>query len=89
MNANVTITKGNNKFEFYVKENTKNQFHKFYVIIKQTTKMNEFDIEDFVTTYKCVCPNSQTEHSAIHYAGKKYLRGWNNKARLGKDNPLN
>lgn len=85
----LTIQKGDNKFEFFIVENTKGQFHKYDVLIKQTTNMSEFDMDDFVTTYKCVCPNSQTEHSAIHYAGKKYLKDWNNKARLGKDNPIN
>lgn len=88
MEANVTITKGYHKFEFFVKQNTKSYNHKYTVVIRQTTKMDEFGLDDFITTYTCACPNSQTEDSAIHYAGKKYLKDWDTRARLGKDNPI-
>lgn len=64
----------------------------FVVFIHQTTKVNDLegceDFEDFQCTYKCVCLNSPTEHSALHYAGKKYIKDWNIRHRIGKDFPL-
>lgn len=82
--ATLQVKKDNHVFDFNVFRDNVG----FVVTIRQTTDLTEIGEDEFKTTYKCACPHSQTEHDAIHYAGRKYLKGWNYRARLGKDNPL-
>jgi hypothetical protein len=60
----------------------------YYVLVKQVTDMSEFGEDDFYMTYKINAVNCATEHSAIHYAGKKLIKNWNRYARIGKDHPV-
>ena len=64
----------------------------YVVLINQTTKVSNIegceDFEDFKCTFKCVCLTSPTEHAALHFAGKKYIKNWNLQHRIGKDFPL-
>ncbi len=84
----LNIKKGDNEFNFNVVERKSGLEKEYTVYIKQTTDMSEFDMDNFVVVYKCVCIGAPSESAAIHRAGKKYLKNWNTKARIGKDNPL-
>jgi len=92
--ATLKFKTGNTTFEMIVNQANGYSKHKseFVVIINQTTKVNDLegceDLQDFKCTFKCVCINSPTEHSALHFAGKKYIKNWNQKHRIGKDYPL-
>ena len=88
--ATLKFQVGNSDFEMIVKQANGNS--EYVVFINQKTKVNDLegceDCEDFKCTYKCVCINSPTEHSALHFAGKKYIKNWNLHHRIGKDYPL-
>lgn len=70
---------GDSTFDFKVCRNNGG----FVVYIKQTTVFEGDD--DFVVNYRHTCKYARTEHDAIHEAGQKYLKRWNDKARIGKD----
>ena len=94
--ATLKFQTGDTSFEMVVKQAVgkgyKNQKSEYAVFIHQTTKVNELegceDCEDFKCTFKCVCMTSPTEHAALHFAGRKYIKDWNPKHRIGKDYPL-
>lgn len=83
-NAVLRVEKENHIFDFSVRRDNVG----FMVFLKQTTDLSEIKEQPFLITYKCSCKFARTEHAAIHETGRKYLKGWNNRARLGKDNPL-
>ena len=88
--ATLKFTTGHHIFTLEVKQAKGYYKHKseYVVFINQKTDMSDLGEKDFECTYKCVCLNSPTEHSALHYAGKKYIKNWNSKHRIGKDYPL-
>lgn len=92
--ATLKFQTGNTSFEMVVKQakGYSCKSSEYVVYIKQTTKVNDIEgceeCEDFKCTYKCVCLDSPTEHSAIHFAGRKYIKNWNTRHRIGKDYPL-
>lgn len=83
--ATLKIKNGDHTFNFSVYRDNVG----FVVFLKQTTKVSYLegceDMEDFECTYKCVCHHSKSEHSAISYAGEKYIKNWNKRGRIGKD----
>ena len=94
--ATLKFQTGNTTFEMQVNQAVnagyKNQKSEYVVFIQQTTRVNDLegceDCEDFKCTYKCVCFHSPTEEAALHYAGKKYIKNWNTRHRVGKDFPF-
>ena len=86
--ATLTAKTGDHTFNFSVYRDNVG----FVVFLKQTTSFNNTegleDLEDCNIIYKCVCHYSKTEHSAIHLAGEKYIKNWNKKGRIGKDNMI-
>ena len=64
----------------------------FVVKLTQTTSFKNVsgleDMENAVIVYKSVCHHSKTEHSAIHRTGEKYIKNWDKRGRIGKDNMI-
>lgn len=91
-----TFEKGDTTFTLTVTQFQHNKFKyqksEFCVFIDQITKVSDIegceDMEDFKCTFKCVCLDSSTPHSALHFAGKKYIKDWNRWHRIGTDYPL-
>lgn len=78
------IVKGSSRFEFSVKEEkTGLKVFGFSVIIKQITTFADEEVKEIglesnesIVNYKTFCPNAKTEFAAINFAGKKYIKDW-------------
>ena len=87
-NATCTFQVGQSEFEFRVFESPYHHASKYHVKVTQIVDMSELGLDDAVIKWKIACTHCTTEHSAIHYAGKKLIKNWYRFARIGKDHPV-